>query len=214
MSAERDQTPAVIHLTEAARPLAGKIAAAIGGEAIGLGARAGNAREAAMSGDGGPGVAEAIRTLFLEGRPIVALMASGALIRILAPLLADKRAEPPVVVVAEDGSAVVPLLGGHHGANDLARTVAAVTAGVAAVTTAGDVKFGLALDAPPAGYVLENPEGAKAVMAALVAGATAELEGKAPWLEQSRIPFAGAGANTPGATVKIAVSTAGRGPRP
>ncbi|ORE97332.1 precorrin-3B C(17)-methyltransferase [Aurantimonas sp. 22II-16-19i] len=209
MSAERDQTPAVIHLTEAARPLAGNIAAAIGGEAIGLGARA-----EGMAGDGGPGVAEAIRALFSEGRPIVALMASGALIRILAPLLADKRAEPPVVVVAEDGSAVVPLLGGHHGANDLARTIAAVTAGVAAVTTAGDVKFGAALDAPPAGYVLENPEDAKAVMAALVAGGAAELEGKAPWLEQSRIPFAQAGANSPSAAVQIAVSTAARGPRP
>jgi cobalt-precorrin 5A hydrolase/precorrin-3B C17-methyltransferase len=30
--------------------------------------------------------------------------------------LGDKRAEPPVVALAEDGSAVVPLLGGHRGA--------------------------------------------------------------------------------------------------
>ena len=51
-------------------------------------------------------------------------MAAGIAIRRLAPLLADKREEPPVVAVAEDGSAVVPLLGGHRGANRLARRIA------------------------------------------------------------------------------------------
>ena len=62
--------------------------------------------------------------LFAAGRPIVGLCASGILIRAVAPLLADKRAEPPVVALAEDGSVAVPLLGGHHGANALARAIA------------------------------------------------------------------------------------------
>jgi cobalt-precorrin 5A hydrolase/precorrin-3B C17-methyltransferase len=39
-------------------------------------------------------------------------------------LLDDKRAEPPVIALAEDGSVAVPLLGGHHGANALARALA------------------------------------------------------------------------------------------
>src|SRR5438874_1181322 len=60
--------------------------------------------------------------LFASGRPIVGVCASGILIRCLAPLLAAKQVEPPVVALAEDGSVVVPLLGGHHGANRLART--------------------------------------------------------------------------------------------
>ena len=44
-----------------------------------------------------------LRKLFAEGRPIVGICAAGILIRILAPLLADKRDEPPVIAVSEDG---------------------------------------------------------------------------------------------------------------
>src|SRR5262249_6902715 len=94
----------------------------------------------------------------------------------LAPLLVDKRAEPPVVAVAEDGSAAVPLLGGHHGANDLARAIARITGGTAAVTTAGDVRFGLALDDPPSGWRLANPAAVRAVTAVLLAGEQVRLE--------------------------------------
>ncbi len=98
------------------------------------------------------------------------------LIRSLAPLLADKTREPPVLAVAEDGSAAVPLLGGHHGANELARRLAEALGGQAAVTTAGDLRHGVALDAPPPGWRLGNPEAAKAIMAALLAGETVALE--------------------------------------
>lgn len=131
-----------------------------------------------------------LRALFAEGRPIVGLCAAGIVIRILAPLLADKRAEPPVLALSEDGSSIVPLLGGHRGGNDLARRLAAALGGHAAITTAGDGRFGVALDAPPAGWTLANPDDAKPVMAALLGGAAARLEGEAPWLAASRIPFA------------------------
>jgi cobalt-precorrin 5A hydrolase/precorrin-3B C17-methyltransferase len=130
--------------------------------------------------------------LFGAGKPIVALMASGAVIRLLAPALSNKQAEPPVMSVAEDGSAVVPLIGGHHGGNDLARRIAAELGVAAAVTTAGDVRFGVALDSPPEGWTLDNPEDAKAVMAALVAGARARVGGPAGWL--SGVPHADDGA--------------------
>src|SRR5260370_11685945 len=62
--------------------------------------------------------------LFAVGRPIVGLCASGILVRALAPLIDDKLIEPPVVALAEDGSVAVPLLGGHRGANALARALA------------------------------------------------------------------------------------------
>ena len=75
--------------------------------------------------------------LFGEGRPIVGICAAGILIRLLAPLLADKRDEPPVIAVSEDGAEIVPLLGGHRGANELARRLAEALGGHAAVTTAG-----------------------------------------------------------------------------
>ena len=115
-------------------------------------------------------LAACLRDLYRAGRPILALCAAGIVIRLLAPLLADKRAEPPVVAIAEDGSVAVPLLGGHRGANRLARAVAEALGGRAAITTAGDVRFDLALDDPPQGFVLRNPEAAKPVMAALLDG--------------------------------------------
>ena len=115
-----------------------------------------------------------VRELFAAGEPIVGLCAAGILIRALAPLLADKAAEPPVVAVAEDGSVAVPLLGGHRGANQLARRIAAALGGSAAVTTAGDLRLGLALDEPPAGFRLGNPS-VKAVAAALLAGEPVRL---------------------------------------
>jgi cobalt-precorrin 5A hydrolase/precorrin-3B C17-methyltransferase len=125
---------------------------------------------------------EHIRTLFAARTPVIGVCAAGILIRAMAPLLADKRIEPPVVAVAEDGSVVVPLLGGHHGANRLARRIGAVLDAKAAVTTAGDVALGVALDEPPAGWRLANPEDAKPVMAALLGGAPAVRNGEFPWL--------------------------------
>jgi len=132
-------------------------------------------------------VAEHLRDLFAAGEDIVAVCAAGIVIRSLAPLLGDKRTEPAVVVAAEDGSVAVPLLGGHHGANDLARQIAQITGGVAAITTAGDVRLGLALDDPPQGWRAAAPAAAKAVTAALLAGAPVDLaieaaEADSSWL--------------------------------
>ncbi len=110
------------------------------------------------------------RDLFAAGIPIIGVCASGILIRGVAPLLADKTTEPPVISVSDDGKIVVPLLGGHHGANRLARDIADALHGTAAVTTAGDVALGVSLDEPPLGYRLQNPENAKSVMATLLSG--------------------------------------------
>ncbi|WP_182083947.1 precorrin-3B C(17)-methyltransferase [Aureimonas sp. ME7] len=174
--------PAILCLGPAALPLARRLADHLGGEVHGTARVSGADVTVADTG-------AHLRDLFAEGRPIVALMATGALIRILAPLLADKRAEPPVLAIAEDGSAVVPFLGGHHGANDLARRIGALLGTPAAVTTAGDLRFGVALDDPPAGFALQNSEDAKPVMAELLAGEYAWVEGEADWLMASAIPL-------------------------
>ncbi|BDA82590.1 precorrin-3B C(17)-methyltransferase [Aureimonas sp. SA4125] len=180
-------TPAIIILSPAALPLAERIRDALGGEIHGASARV--AAADLRFAEAGPH----LRALFTEGRPVVAVMAAGAVIRLLAPVLSDKSAEPPVLAVADDGSVVVPLLGGHHGANDLARRLAGALGAVAAVTTAGDLRFGVALDAPPPGWRLDPACDAKAVMAELVAGASARLDGRAEWLETSRLPLPSAG---------------------
>ncbi len=134
-----------------------------------------------------------IAALFGDGTPIVGLCAAGILIRAVAPLLADKRREPPVVAVAEDGSSAVPLLGGHRGANAIAATIAELSGGQAAVTTASELRLGLALDDPPPGWRVANPESAKPITTALLAGEEVALTveaGDADWLTASGHRFA------------------------
>src|SRR4051794_9425561 len=126
-----------------------------------------------------------LRELFAAGRPIVGLCASGILIRAVAPLLASKESEPPVVALAADGSVAVPLLGGHHGANALVRALGEAIGCTAAITTAGDVRLGFALDEPPPGWRIANPERVKTIAAALLAGekvVLVEEAARADWL--------------------------------
>ncbi len=144
--------------------------------------------------------AEYLRELFDSDTAIVGVCAAGILIRALAPALTDKSAEPPVLALAEDGGAVVPLLGGHRGANELARTLAQCFATDAAITTAGDLRFGVALDDPPPGWTLANPEDAKAFMAEMLASKTVRIEGEAPWLADAALDCDDAGSLTITAT--------------
>jgi len=134
--------------------------------------------------------------LFEARRPIVGVCASGILIRSVGHLLAAKREEPPVVALTEDGSVAVPLLGGHHGANALARVIAGLTGGIAAITTAGDLRLGVALDEPPPRWRIADPDTAKAVVAALLQGqrvALAEEVAGGEWLHAGAIGWADEG---------------------
>ncbi len=167
--------PVVWHLGARSAALAARIAEALGGATL-----------------AGPDVIE-LRRAFVAGRPLVAIAATGIVIRLLAPLLADKRTEPPVLVIDEGGLFVVPLLGGHRGANELARRLAEALDALAVVTTAGDARFGIALDTPPTGWRLADPEAAKPLMARLLEGSTCRLVdplGMAGWLGAGSLPLA------------------------
>ena len=94
---------------------------------------------------------DTLRTLYRAGTPIIALCAAGIVIRSLAAALGEKGGEPPVLAVAEDGSAVVPLLGGLGGVNRMAREIAAHLDVSPAITTSGELRFGPACwSRPPA----------------------------------------------------------------
>ncbi|MFP6745281.1 MAG: precorrin-3B C(17)-methyltransferase, partial [Alphaproteobacteria bacterium] len=70
--------------------------------------------------------------------------------------------------------------------------VADILDGTAAITTAGDIALGMALDAPPPGWRLANSEAAKPVMAALLAGDPVGLvadAGDPSWLIDSGAVF-------------------------
>ncbi len=114
--------------------------------------------------------------LFKSGHTIIGICASGILIRSLGPHLSDKRNEPAVIAVAEDGSSAVPLLGGHHGANELAKRIAAITHGHAAITTASEVRFSFAFDEYRPGYTLSNPRDVKSATAVKLAGSDVRVE--------------------------------------
>lgn len=133
------------------------------------------------------------QSAFSAGRAIIGVCAAGILMRFVAPMLIDKQTEPAVLAVSPDGSQIVPLLGGHHGANQMAGELSELLGGNAAITTASDNKIGVSLDEPPAGYVLANPQVAKPAMAELLEGEKVNLIGEASWLEQSGlVAFEGA----------------------
>ena len=165
--------PVVICLSRAGESVAHDVARALGAVVHGREGRV-DVADAFF-----PNALDHVRALFASGTPVVGVCAAGILIRAVAPVLADKRVEPPVVAVSDDGAVVVPLLGGHRGANRLARQIAEALQAKAAVTTAGDVALGVALDEPPAGYRLANPEDAKGVMMALLNGGGARQVGEA-----------------------------------
>ncbi|MCF5506854.1 MULTISPECIES: precorrin-3B C(17)-methyltransferase [unclassified Pseudomonas] len=129
-----------------------------------------------------------LRQLYQQGTPLIALCAAGIVIRTLAPLLLEKGEEPAVLAVAEDGSAVVPLLGGLGGVNLMARDIGAALGVSAAITTSGELRFGTCLLNPPAGYQLADIELGKRFVSDLLAGESVRIEGAAPWLEEANLP--------------------------
>lgn len=176
--------PAIFILGASALPLARRLKDTLGGEIHGPQCVDGPDRAYVKA-------TTALQDLFEEERGIVALCAAGIVIRALAPVLADKRQEPPVLALAEDGTSVVPLLGGHHGANVLARRIADITQGHAAITTASDLRFGAAFDDPPEGWTLANPQDMKDFVAKLLPGGDVTIDGALPWLDLPSVPDSG-----------------------
>lgn len=85
------------------------------------------------------GVAQTLAEHWRELDGFVCIMATGIVVRAIAPLLQSKKSDPCVVVVDEKGRHAVSLLSGHlGGGNDLARQVAILSGGEAVITTASD----------------------------------------------------------------------------
>lgn len=139
---------------------------------------------------------DTLRGLYQQDTPIIALCAAGIVIRSLASLLSEKGSEPPVLAVAEDGSAVVPLLGGLGGVNVMAREIADALGVSAAITTSGELRFGTCLLNPPQGYSLADIEQGKRFVSDLLAGESVRIEGNAPWLQLAQLPASEAAQRT------------------
>jgi cobalt-precorrin 5A hydrolase len=150
--------PAITALTPRGLDLGRRLAGALG-----------RAEVVPVRGDARP----ALQALFHAGRPLICIMPLGVVVRLLGPVLSDKQAEPPVVVVDEAGRFAVSVLGGHAGGgNALARRVAGALGAVPVVTTASDVLGLPAVDliGRDRGWRVEDSACLTAVAAAVVRG--------------------------------------------
>lgn len=78
---------------------------------------------------------------------LILIISLGAVVRMIAPLLEDKKKDPGVVVIDDRGEHVISVLSGHlGGANELAREVAAVIGARPVITTASDVQKTIPVD--------------------------------------------------------------------
>jgi cobalt-precorrin 5A hydrolase len=114
---------------------------------------------------------EVFGTAFRTHERIVAVMASGIAVRGIGPLLRDKWSDPAVVVVSPDLTFAIPLVGGHHGANEVAELLREL--GAVPVITTATGRAGIASVeeiADQTGKVLVNKEASKTVNAAILNG--------------------------------------------
>lgn len=125
-----------------------------------------------------PPAAAALRRAWEECDALVCFLATGATIRLVAPLLADKHADPAVVCVDEAARFAVALLGGHAGgANALAGKVAGALDAEPVLTTATDAAGLPGLDT--LGWPVEGA--VAAVSRAVLDGGPVLLEADATW---------------------------------
>jgi cobalt-precorrin 5A hydrolase len=118
-------------------------------------------------------VEEFLRENFGRVDGVVAVMATGIVIRAVAPCLQGKLVDPAVVGVDAVGKFVISLLSGHYGgANHLARLIADALGATAVKTTASDALCKEGVDELARNFHLAiiNPESITAVNAALVEG--------------------------------------------
>jgi precorrin-4 C11-methyltransferase len=86
-------------------------------------------------------IRQTLQSAFQRHTALVCIMASGIVVREIAPLVVSKHVDPAVVVIDEAGRYAISLLSGHKGgANQLAQRCAQVLGGQAVVTTASDVQ--------------------------------------------------------------------------
>jgi cobalt-precorrin 5A hydrolase len=117
---------------------------------------------------------EAVARTFHEYDGHVFVLAVGAAVRLVTPLLESKRTDPAVVCVDEAGRFAVAVVSGHAGgANALAQEAARAVGATPVVTTASDAQGTLRVDLLGAelGWTLEDPGGnATRTAAAIVNG--------------------------------------------
>ena len=129
-----------------------------------------------------------LQNLFLSGHTIIGLCSAGILIRALTPVIFDKYSEPPVLAISIDNKYVIPLLGGHRGANQASNEIASMLDGLAILTTASEAFMGFSLDDPPKGWKPSKDSKIKQISSAIFNGLPVQLNieaGGGDWIENA-----------------------------
>jgi cobalt-precorrin 5A hydrolase len=145
--------------------------------------------EESTAGDASPfeRLADALALQFNRFTGHIFIMATGIVVRCIAPLLRHKTIDPAVVVMDDRGRFVVSLVSGHlGGANQLTRQVAERLGATPVITTATDVNERPAIDmlAAEQGLAIENPEAIKTVNMAILDDAPIAVHDPAGWLHR------------------------------
>ena len=88
-----------------------------------------------------------LKIAFYEYDAIIAVMASGILIRSIAPYIESKTSDPAVLNIDDNGNFVISTLSGHlGGANSLTNKIAALIGATPVITTSSDINNRLGID--------------------------------------------------------------------
>ena len=121
----------------------------------------------------GTALARTCGDAFENSEALVFIGAAGIAVRAIATFVRDKLKDPPVLVMDENGSFVIPLLSGHvGGANSLALELAEVIGAQPVITTATDVSGAFSVDvfAKENGLRIANREGIAKVSSSALEG--------------------------------------------
>ncbi|MGY5151559.1 MAG: cobalt-precorrin 5A hydrolase [Candidatus Nitrosopumilus sp. bin_6a] len=90
---------------------------------------------------------EKIVELFKKNNALICIFSLGAVIRLIAPYLKEKKTDPAVIVIDDQTNFVISVLSGHiGGANELTQEIADKLGAMPVITTAADVNKTIAVD--------------------------------------------------------------------
>ena len=112
-----------------------------------------------------------VADLFKTYDALICIFSLGAVIRIIAPFLVDKKTDPAVLVIDDKANFVISTLSGHlGGANALTRLIASYLNSKPVITTAADVNETIPVDlvGKNFGWIIENYQNVTKISAFMV----------------------------------------------
>jgi len=132
--------------------------------------------------------------LFKSNDALICIFSLGAVIRLISPLLIDKKTDPAVIVIDDKANFVISTLSGHlGGANALSRFISSFLNSTPVITTAADVNNTISVDliGNKLGWVINNYENVTKVSAHMVNNekiAIFQDTGEHNWWEMEKLP--------------------------